>query len=733
MPELSSDMRLSLLQPGYAWLRYVVFACVLATFALFFGSSASANDVFPGTTISGSGSVTSNNTGAGSDAGEPTTDGNTAFQPLNTIWYSWTAPANGTLVVQTCGSTQTSFDTVLGIFTGTAVNALTQVAASDDANNCAVASNQNYGSSITLAVTSGTTYRIQVDGYGGITGAYNLQYAFTAPQPITVLVTDGTATEGGDTASFTVRLGSAPTANVTVAIGADATGQCTFAPTSLTFTTANWATAQTVTATAVNDTVAEGDHSCTTGAITATGGGFTGQTGTAPTISITDNDSRALVIINTDNSAAEGGGTGAFTVRLLSAPTANATVTIAADSTGQCTFAPATLTFTTANWNTAQTVTTTAVNDVIVEAAHSCATGAIAASGGGYTGVTGTAPTFTITDNDTGTITVTTTTATATEGGATGAFTVVLGLQPSASVTVTIAADASGQCTFAPTTLTFTTANWATAQTVTTTAVNDVIVEGAHSCATGAVAASGGGYTGVTGAAPTFSIADNDLASITVAKNANVASVAAAGAVINYTVQVTNTGNVPATAISVTDTLVPVTCPTSGTNTIALLAASASETCTASYTVTQADFDNNGGGDGDIDNSASASGTSGGVAVGASNAAAVLCTQNASLIMVKSADQSGPLVAGQVVRYYFTVTNNGNVTMGNISATDTAFNGNNGPLGTPVGEVLTDVAPLGDSTDATANNGTWTTLKPGDSVRFQVDYTVSQTDIDLVQ
>ncbi len=930
------------------------------TGVLFAPSLASASDTFPGTTISGSGSVTASNAGATSETGEPTPNGNAAFQPLNTIWYSWTAPSNGTLVVQTCGSTVTSFDTVLGLFTGAAVNALTQLAANDDTNNCSVAPQTNYGSSITQTVTSGTVYRVQVDGYGNATGTYNLQYSFTADQPIIVVTSDSSVTEGGDTGAFSIRLGSAPTANVTVAIAADPAtpDQCTFSTASLTFTTANWATAQTVTVTAVNDTIAEGTHTCTTGAITATGGGFTGQSGTAPTFTITDNDLQGVSVLNTDNTATEGGTGGAFTVRLLSAPTANVTVaigadpaapdqctfstasltfttanwataqtvtvtavndalaegahtcttgtiigngggyvnvagtaptfditdndqgiivtntdssateggdtgaftivlttlptatvtiTVAADASGQCTFAATTLTFTTANWNTAQTVTATAVNDVIVEGAHSCTTGSISAAGGGYTGVTGTAPTFTITDNDTGTIVVTTTTATATEGGATGAFTVVLGLQPSASVTVTIAADASGQCSFAPTTLTFTTANWNTAQTVTTTAVNDVIVEGSHSCATGAVSASGGGYTGATGTAPTFTITDNDTgaitvtstintateggatgaftvvltaqpgssvtvtvgadtsgqctfaptpltftnanwnvaqtvtttavndllvegahscttgsiagsgsgytgitgasqtftitdndtASITLTKNASVASVGSAGSVINYTIQVSNTGSGAATAITVTDTLVSVTCPTSGSNTIATLAPSASETCTASYTATQTDFDGNGGGDGDIDNSASASGVSGGVPVSASDSKAVLCTQNPSLTLVKSANKAGPLTAGETVTYTFLATNTGNVTLSNVSIDETAFNGTNPPLGTPLGETLTDNAPVNTLTekseDTASNNGVWTTLKPNDSVTFTITYTVTQNDVDVLQ
>ena len=100
-----------------------------------------------------------------------------------------------------------------------------------------------------------------------------------------------------------------------------------------------------------------------------------------------------ITVNTTDNAATEGGGTGAFTIVLNSAPTANVTVTIAADpaSPDQCIFSAASLTFTTANWSIPQSVTVTAVNDTLVEGAHTCTTGAITASAtGGYTGVTGT-------------------------------------------------------------------------------------------------------------------------------------------------------------------------------------------------------------------------------------------------------------------------------------------------------------------------------------------------------
>ena len=68
--------------------------------------------------------------------------------------------------------------------------------------------------------------------------------------------------------------------------------------------------------------------------------------------------------------------------------------------------------------------------------------------------------------------------------------------------------------------------------------------------------------------------------------------VAQAGETISYSIQVTNSGNVTVSSITVSDPLIAtITCPTSGNATIASLSVGASETCTGSYAVTQDDID----------------------------------------------------------------------------------------------------------------------------------------------
>ena len=112
-------------------------------------------------------SLAATNVGASAESGEPAHAG---YPARGSVWWSWTATANGVLTVDTIGS---SFDTVLGIYTGTAVASLTAVASDDDGGG-------HRTSLVSFPVTAGTTYQIAVDGYGGATGPLNLDVQFSA-------------------------------------------------------------------------------------------------------------------------------------------------------------------------------------------------------------------------------------------------------------------------------------------------------------------------------------------------------------------------------------------------------------------------------------------------------------------------------------------------------------------------------------------------------------------------
>lgn len=153
-------------------------------------SNAPANDnfanriVLSGSTIT----VTGTNVNATKETGEPNHAGNTGGK---SVWYSWTAPSAGTVTIDTHGS---SFDTLLGVYTGSSVSALTSVAANDDDPVGGTTT-----SKVTFAAIAGTTYQIAVDGYGGAAGSITLNLNFVAgglQLPTGLTASNGTYSDG---------------------------------------------------------------------------------------------------------------------------------------------------------------------------------------------------------------------------------------------------------------------------------------------------------------------------------------------------------------------------------------------------------------------------------------------------------------------------------------------------------------------------------------------------------
>jgi hypothetical protein len=294
---------------------------------------------------------------------------------------------------------------------------------------------------------------------------------------------------------------------------------------SLTFTPANWNVAQTVTVRAVDDTARQGDR---TRPITHTAASpdarFQGMTIPSVNVLITDNDpisqsgtSAGVTITQSGGSTAvaEGGAADTYAVVLNRQPTADVTVTI--QPGGQLTVAPSVLTFTPANWNEFRIVTVGAVDDAAVEGAHSgTITHTATSADAGYQGLTIASVNVAITDNDSGDgggvmITQSGGNTAVTEGGFTDTYTVVLIAPPTSNVTITIQPD-NQQLSLSPLELTFTPANWNTAQTVLVQAADDSAAEGNHdSTITHTAASADSRYQGISIASVNVVILDNDV------------------------------------------------------------------------------------------------------------------------------------------------------------------------------------------------------------------------------
>ncbi|MFO0975973.1 MAG: trypsin-like serine protease [Planctomycetaceae bacterium] len=137
-----------------------------ATVTIADNDAVTSNDKFANRRpISGAlATVTGSNIGATKETGEPNVLGVSGGK---SVWWTWTAPASGTVTLSTAGS---SFDTTLGVYRGTAVNGLTLVKANDDENT----NNGVYTSKLTFSAVKGQTYQILVDGYQGESGSIKL-------------------------------------------------------------------------------------------------------------------------------------------------------------------------------------------------------------------------------------------------------------------------------------------------------------------------------------------------------------------------------------------------------------------------------------------------------------------------------------------------------------------------------------------------------------------------------
>lgn len=108
------------------------------------------------------------NLAATKEAGEPNHAGNAGGE---SIWYQWTAPSTGGFLFSTFA---TNFDTVLGVYTGASVSALTEVASNDDCWDTST-------SCLVLYASEGVTYRIAIDGFNGASGPIQLGWAVSPP------------------------------------------------------------------------------------------------------------------------------------------------------------------------------------------------------------------------------------------------------------------------------------------------------------------------------------------------------------------------------------------------------------------------------------------------------------------------------------------------------------------------------------------------------------------------
>ena len=343
---------------------------------------------------------------------------------------------------------------------------------------------------------------------------------------------------------YTVKLDSQPAGgDVTITISSVGSG-LTASPTSLTFTNTDWSTAQTVTVNAPDDGNADDESVTLTHTPSGMGTDYASGVAAKDLIARSTDDDRPGLQVSPPSLTVNEGGTGTYAVRLNTDPGGNVTVTVGGTTaevtvdTAATTGTQTTLTFSSADWSTAQTVTVSAAEDD--DATNEMPTLAHTASGAAdYMSLDvrdRPSVAVTVSDNDTPALVVDTnpTTSTIVDGGTlavtesdTAQYTVRLATEPTDAVTVTatsgdaaVEVDAGGS----PLTLklTFSTSTWSMVQTVTARGAEDD--DGGNESVDITHAATGGDY-GVAGVAATLTVevTDNDPRELTLASTSTLA------------------------------------------------------------------------------------------------------------------------------------------------------------------------------------------------------------------
>lgn len=285
------------------------------------------------------------------------------------------------------------------------------------------------------------------------------------PQTISVVVNPGTTTvsEGGQV-TVRVRLSEAPPVDRPIAIIGNA--QLTPTPASLTFTPSNWNVERTVILAAAQDDDADDSP------VTVLFNGMGAVADGTAMVMITDDDEQVLVVSPPSSLGVTEGASGNVLVQLSARPSSNIVVSVSIMDPAVATVSTGSLTFTSGNWNMAQTV--------MVSGAQDANTGnetTLLVLDPSVEGIPTHTVAVNVTDDDVLAIDASPgNLGTLNEGGAGATFGVRLTQMPAADVVVTLGATPSGAVNLSQTTLTFTPANYATVQNVTANAPQDANV-----------------------------------------------------------------------------------------------------------------------------------------------------------------------------------------------------------------------------------------------------------------
>lgn len=405
---------------------------------------------------------------------------------------------------------------------------------------------------------SAYSIRVRSTDQGGLSFERTFTINVIQPSRFAITLTSAPGTEGnaGDSSFiFTVSRFGDSSNLVSVDFAVTGTGDhpadaVDFGGTSL-FGTVTFAAGQnskTLTISVSGDSTIEDDETFAVN-LSNPSAGATISTSTA-TSTITNDDvagfsitrSTPVLIVN------ESGTTAEFSVRLTAQPLSNVVLRLVNSDPTAAFVSTSELTFTPANWNVAQTVTVTGVDDLLVDGTQSSmVTVSVfeAASDKKFDGVADQDISVVTTDDDSFfgfRILETDGPTIVSESGSTDTFRVVLAAQPTSNVVLNLTRSDTTEAALNKTTLTFTPSNWNVPQTVIVTGLDDDFVDGSQvSSITIKVNASSSESRFDNFPAQTVSVTtiDNDVAGLRVVESSGSTSVNESGTTDTFTVVLT--------------------------------------------------------------------------------------------------------------------------------------------------------------------------------------------------
>ncbi|TAJ12651.1 choice-of-anchor D domain-containing protein [Marinilabiliaceae bacterium JC017] len=302
----------------------------------------------------------------------------------------------------------------------------------------------------------------------------------------TIAETDGSTTvaEPNTTDTYTVVLDAQPLSDVVLKVESSDTGEVTVDKASLTFTSGNWSTPQTVTVTAADEDLIDGNQTTniTLSVVDdSSDDAFDVLADKTVIVTTNDNDVAGFSLSKTTATITESGTDDSFTVVLNAEPTTPVVLNISDGGTDEATLDKTTLTFTGGNWDNQQTVTITPVDDYLDDGDQPITlTISVDADGSDndFDTVANKTVTVTSTDDDTSDFVLSKLSASVQENGTLDSFTARLTSKPASDVVLNVVSSDEGEVTVDKAKLTFTAEKWSTAQTVTLTGMDDSFADG---------------------------------------------------------------------------------------------------------------------------------------------------------------------------------------------------------------------------------------------------------------